>query len=79
MDISDKWREMGVALEVPTHILNSTRNNCTEDSLRLVKVLEYWRDNPKLPYTWESVKKAVSNPIVGMQHMVEAIDKLLLM
>ena len=43
--VNDRWYEIGTALDVGTNVLRGLERNEREDTMRLIKVLEEWRNN----------------------------------
>ena len=59
---ADKYKQLGVQLQVPKHFLNSLQSQ--DNVQNLIEVLDYWKSND-IVYTWQAVIKALQEPSVG--------------
>ena len=75
--IKDKWHELGLCLEVPTSDLNGLRKSAETDINKLSGVLNIWKDQVSLPYTWGTILDAVSGPIFGNTDLCRKIEQYL--
>ena len=76
-EMSHKWKEIGIYLEVPDYRLQSiqTRNNNVVQ--RLHSVLDFWRNSPKpeVPYTWQTIVSALRYPPVSNERLASKIEQ----
>ena len=72
---SDKWRALGVALEVPFYKLNSIgQDKSGGDVDKLMCVLEYWGNNAATS-SWEVIINALRSPMVERGALAETLKK----
>ena len=67
IDISPKWKKLGIALRLPRHILAKCMNSTSDDDDRLDRVLAHWVTgsyNKAKEATLENLKKALSSVLV---------------
>ena len=74
--VNDRWCEIGTALDVGTHVLRGLERNESEDTMRLIKVLEEWR-NSCCSVTWKRIIKVLEGPIVNRRAQSIEIKKFL--
>ena len=76
-EISHKWFEIGIYLEVPNYRLQSIRS-CNDDVIqRLYAVLDFWKNNPKptKPYTWQTIVSSLRSRIVSDENLASKIKQ----
>jgi hypothetical protein len=64
--ISNKWENIGVALEVDQAFLSGQRKEPTDDQIRLYYVLKKWISND-VDVTWDKIIEVIEGPIVQEQ------------
>ncbi|XP_011405036.1 PREDICTED: uncharacterized protein LOC105313367 [Amphimedon queenslandica] len=64
IEASDKWYQIGIQLDIPSHALKSIQKENREDKDRLMFMLDHWITNEKSEVTWESVINALISPSV---------------
>ena len=69
----DKWKMMGVQLNIPTDQLNSMTAidpiSCYAD------VFNWWQRNGSPPYTWATIIDALRAPIVGEVQLAHELEE----
>ena len=74
--VNDRWYEIGTALDVGTHVLRGLERNEREDMMRLIKVLEEWRNN-YCSVTWKQIIEVLESPVVNRRAQSIEIEKFL--
>ena len=63
--MDDKWKEVGLALKVPDHVLNGLDKSRNSNILKLYEVIQCWKNAQSTPVTWKTVVDALEGPIVN--------------
>jgi len=59
-EVADKWKEIGVLLEIPKGTLASTAEKCQHDPHKcLLEMLETWLERIHPPASWATIIEAV--------------------
>ena len=72
-DISGKWRQLGIQLEVET--LDDIRAQCSNDNDCLEKVLRAWLDGEEPLPSWEGLVEALGSRSVGEEGLAEEVKE----
>ena len=64
-NISDKWYELGVCLEVKSGELGSLQSSPKSNMFKLTTVLQKWKDRTSPPFTWATIMDVVSGPVIN--------------
>ena len=68
------WKELGVQLDVPGHILrNIDRENPGNESRKLLEVLQYWINNEEPVASWKKILEALQR-IGGHANIITNIE-----
>ena len=68
------WKQLGIQLNVPRHILrNIGRENPGNESRKLSEVLQYWIDNAEPAASWETILVALQR-IGGHKNIITSIQ-----
>jgi hypothetical protein len=68
--VPDQWREVGVQLGVPPHVLDSFWKSRACDSMDCFRdVFTYWKDKCTKPYCWETIIEVLQTPAVGQEDL----------
>ena len=77
-EISHKWFEIGIYLEVPNYHLQSIQT-CNNDDViqQLYAVLDFWKNNPKPTklYTWQTIVSCLHSCIVSDKILTSKIEQ----
>ena len=77
-DISDKWMEIGLALQTSQNTLHTLQRSTTmTDIAKLFEVLNTWIATQSSPVTWETIISAIEGPIVMNNRKADEIRKYL--
>ena len=58
--VANKWKEIGILLEVPNGTLSGIAEKCRDDPQScLLKMLEMWLEQAYSPPTWTAIIEAV--------------------
>ena len=71
----DKWRKMGIQLNIPTDQLNSM--TATDPISCYADVFNWWQRNGSPPYTWATIIDALRAPIVGEVQLAHELEEWL--
>ena len=72
--VKDKWKDLGVQLNMTPSDLNSIEIKCSNDpSHCLLEMLSQWWEVTSPSPTWQTVVDALSSPAVGRQIVAEHI------
>ena len=66
------WREVGVALEIPSSTLDTIATEIDDAGQRLTHILAQWLMSPTAP-TWRSLVKALMNSSTDLQQVARRI------
>ena len=69
-DISDKWNEIGLAIETPQSVLQSLQRRNETDIVKLSEVLRQ-----SSPVTWETMVSAIEGPFVNNKRKADEMRK----
>ena len=72
----DKWRMMGLQLNIPMDQLNSM--TATDPISCYADVFNWWQRNGSPPYTWATIIDALRAPIVGEVQLAHELEKWLI-
>ena len=76
-DISDKWYDIGLSLQVRRNVLNDLKQSEDDDETNLKKVTNIWRDTKPSPDTWETIITAVESPAINNKEIADKIREYL--
>ena len=63
-DISEKWYEIGLALQVHRNVLDDLRHSRKNDIETVDEVIKIWKDSEPSPVTWETFITAMESPVI---------------
>jgi hypothetical protein len=81
VEASNKWMEVGILLEIDNSILDNIRYDISlggNPQKFLLKVLTIWKENPKRPYTWNTILNVLASSSVGFISLADEIKTKLL-
>lgn len=64
-DINHLWDKIGASLRVAYNVIESLHLSNKDNSYKLHKILQTWKESKSSPVTWENVITEVEGPIVG--------------
>ena len=70
----DKWRVLGLELNIPYHQLLSIERDERYPDLCFVEVFNIWKRNSDPPFTWATIVEALRSPIVEEYHLAMEIE-----
>jgi hypothetical protein len=73
--------EVGILLEIDNSILDNIRYDISlggNPQKFLLKVLTIWKENPKRPYTWNTILNVLASSSVGFISLADEIKTKLL-
>lgn len=77
-NISSKWQELGMALNLDGGVLTGIARRHDTDVLRLYAVLQHWLDNTSARHcNWTNMIKALDGPIVAKRITAEHVKERL--
>ena len=71
----DKWKEIGLALNIPIGQLNSITT--IDPILCYAEIFNWWQRNGSPPYTWATIIDALKAPIVGEVQLAHELEEWL--
>ena len=71
----DKWRNMGLQLNIPMDQLNSM--TATDPISCYADIFNWWQRNGSPPYTWATIIDALRAPIVGEVQLAHELEEWL--
>lgn len=72
--IPDLWREVGVQLGVPVHMLDSFWRQRSNNNMDCFKdVFTYWKDKCTKSYSWLTMIQVLETPAVGQMELAQNI------
>ena len=72
-DISDKWYDIGLSLQVHRNVLDEIKQSEDDDLTNLNKVINIWRDKKSSSTTWETIITAVESPVINKKEIADQI------
>ena len=69
----DKWKKIGLALDIPVSQLNSITT--TDPILCYAEIFNWWQRNGSPPYTWATIIDVLRAPIVGEVQLAHELEK----
>ena len=69
----DKWRMMGLQLNIPMDQLNAM--TATDPISCYADVFNWWQRNGSPPYTWATIIDALRTPIVGEIQLAHELEE----
>ena len=72
---TDKWKYMGLQLDIPMDQLNSM--TATDPISCYADVFNWWQKNGSPPYTWATIIDALRAPIVGEVQLAHELEEWL--
>ena len=69
----DKWKKIGLALDIPIGQLNSITT--TDPILCYADIFNWWQRNGSPPYTWATIIDALRAPIVGEARLAHELEE----
>ena len=77
-DISDKWKEIALALQTPQNVLHSLQHSTESNIVKLFEVLDTWiTSTQSSPVTWETMVSAIEGPIINNKRKADEIREYL--
>ena len=76
VDAMDKWKKIGLALDIPMGQLNSITT--TDPILCYADIFNWWQRNGSPPYTWATIIDALRAPIVGEVQLAHELEEWVL-
>ena len=76
-DISDKWYDIGLSLQVRRNVLDDLKQSEDDNISKLVEVINVWKGSQPSPDTWETVVTAIESPIVNDKETADIIRQYL--
>ena len=70
----DKWKNMGLQLNIPMDQLNSM--TATDPISCYADVFNWWQRNGSPPYTWATIIDALRAPAVGEARLARELEEL---
>ena len=64
-DISARWEDVGLALEVPKNDLDGLVKAPCNNNSKLSEVIRLWINTESSPVTWEALISAIEGPLVN--------------
>ena len=77
--ISDKWYDIGISLQVCRNVLDDLKANEDDNIIKLMKVINIWKDTKSSPVTWETVITAIENSNVNNKELTELIHQYIVL
>ena len=74
-DISDKWYDIGLSLQVPRNVLNDLRQSEGHNIVKLNKVLNIWNDTKSSTVTWQTVITAMESSVINDKGIANKIHQ----
>ena len=72
-NVSNKWKEIGVALNVEQNFLDGLSKSLDSNEIKLTKVIENWMNTQSSHATWETVISAIEGPIVNNKNKADEL------
>ena len=78
--VKAKWIILGCVLHMDMNELNTIQINNPECLHCLMNMLDQWKNNadPRVPYTWATIIKALKSPLVKEENLAEEVERWLL-
>ena len=76
-DISDKWYDIGLSLQVRRNVLDEMKQSEDNDLTKLRKVINTWKETQPSPDNWETVIAAIESPTVNDKETADLIRQYL--
>ena len=74
----NKWKHVGVQLEIEDAQLKSIRSSCeTDQQLCFMEVFDHWKGNGNPPYTWTTIINVLKTPSVCEEKVARDLLKWL--
>ena len=74
VDAMDKWKKIGLVLNIPIGQLNSITT--TDPILCYAEIFNWWQRNGSPPYTWATIIDALRAPIVGEVQLAHELEEM---
>ena len=76
-DISDKWYDIGLSLQVRRNVLDDLKHNQTDNDYKLFGVIQNFLTSQSSLVNWETVIGAIESPIVNDKERADLIRQYL--
>ena len=76
VDAMDKWKKIGLALNIPIGQLNSITT--TDPILCYAEIFNWWQRNGSPPYTWATIIDALRAPMVGEVQLAHELEEMVI-
>ena len=72
-DISDKWYDIGLSLQVRRNVLDDLNQSEDNSEAKLEKVINIWKNTKSSSNTWETMIIAMDSPIINNKEIAVEI------
>ena len=76
-DISDKWYDIGLSLQVHRNVLDEIKQSEDNDETKLEKVINMWEDTKSSSTTWETIITAAESSVINNKEIADMIRQYL--
>ena len=76
VDAMDKWKKIGLLLDIPIGQLNSV--TMTDPILCYAEIFNWWQKNGSPPYTWATIIDALRAPMVGEVQLAHELEEMVI-
>ena len=77
-DISDKWYDIGLSLQVRHNVLDDLKDSQKVDGEKLFAVINNLLTTESFSVTWETVITAIESPIINNKELADLIRHYLI-
>ena len=77
IDISDKWYDIGLLLQVRRNVLDEIKQSEDNDVTKFKKVINIWEETKSSPDTWETLITAAESPVINNKEIANSIRQYL--
>ena len=74
---NDKWKSVGLQLDMELPELNTVEKQNKEASLCYAELFRLWKNNGDPPYTWDTIIDALKAPLVGEAQLATELQEWL--
>ena len=73
MHITDQWYDIGLSLQVRRNVLDDLKQSEGDDSTKLQKVINKWKDTKSSSLSWKTMIAAVEGSVINNKKIADFI------